>query len=53
MMGGDCGSVSVARKRFQLLAQREKEVLGKWGRTSLYRYFAFAALDRILFQPII
>ena len=25
----------------------------KWGQTSLIRYFAFATLDRILFQPII
>jgi len=25
----------------------------KWGQTSLFLYFAFAALDQILFQPII
>jgi hypothetical protein len=28
-------------------------IAGKWSQTSLFRYFAFAALDRILFRPII
>jgi hypothetical protein len=40
----------------QIILQHLEDLLwemGKWGQTSLFSYFAFAALDRILFQPII